>query len=306
MTQVLHSVISGLLAVIGTATNSVSLSYFVRKETRGLGSRLLILLNAFDLIVCLSASLVVLFNTLKDTERVCDTAGQCEVASGLGRLFEESANVFRLCFRITTQCTGFTTVLLSATRTTSIILPFYNIHGRTIALAVAAHSLLITAMETTVIALYWVRSSFLPKAFQLMSWVELVVLGLIVLLVVLSNTVSIAKLQTGYATRMTELNKRATVTVIILSLLFCVFNTALIVMLGVGLYGTQLHPTIIWLSLWVALPLNSATNPLVYIWRKQPMRQYLQRGYQSARSGRKSTLRRNESMFITKLERERC
>ena len=53
-------VTSVLVMTLGLFSNSLSLSYFLRRANNGLGNRLLITLNAIDLIVCVSALKVAL------------------------------------------------------------------------------------------------------------------------------------------------------------------------------------------------------------------------------------------------------
>ena len=278
--QIVKTATSGLIGVVGTLTNLVSLTYFLRHDSRSMGSRLLILLNTFDLFVCISATGVVVFHNVANASH-----GTTQLA------LDKTTEVFKLLFRISTQCTGFTTCLLSITRTISFIKPFYRVNQLGIAAASAVHATIISLMETMVIVLYYTGSGAFDIAMNSMNIIELIVLTLIFLLVVCSNTFSVARLKIVVKSQenMAGINKRATITVFILSVLFCSFNVTFIVTYFCFVFKITIDQTVFWIAMWLALPLNSACNPLVYIWRKEHMRTYIRREW------RRVTTRRSET-----------
>ena len=77
----------------------------------------------------------------------------------------------------------------------------------------------------------------------------------------------------------TKSNKRATVTVFLLCVLFCSLNAPLIVILLLSLLGYDMPSLIGWALLWIAAPLNSALNPIVYFYRKKQMRAYAKQSW---------------------------
>ena len=265
-TQVLKtskSVSSGVIGIFGTFSNILSLSYFLRDDSPGgVGTKLLMLLNIFDLLVCVSSTSVVLLDNVEASPHIIT-----------------ATNISRLLFRITTQCTGFTTCLLSITRTISFHCPFYQLNQVAVGVAAAVHTTLISTINIVVLLLFWFSSddSYVPLiALQAMNCTELTILSIIFVLVVCSNTISVVKLvsqeQEGEI-------RRATITVLILSVLFCVFNFSFIAVLGCIVVNVRLSEVVNWMTLWLALPLNSACNPLVYILRKQPMRFYIKQTF---------------------------
>lgn len=270
LTSVIRMVTSIGIGVLGTFTNLFSLTYFFRNDSRSVGSRLLILLNSFDLLVCISATGVTVFYNLFNA-----TTGHTKVR------LDHTQEFCKLLFRISTQCTGFTTCLLSITRTISFIKPFYRVNQVAIAFSSAIHASLIAIIETTVIVLYWVKSDNFYLAMDTMNYIELFVMSLIFVLVVVSNIFSVAKLKISQRNRerVAGINKRATITVFILSILFCFFNVTFIATYYCFLLKIEVNDTFFWIAMFLALPLNSASNPLVYILRKEHMRVYIRREF---------------------------
>ncbi|XP_063674773.1 uncharacterized protein LOC134811677 [Bolinopsis microptera] len=265
--EVLRVVTSGLVGIVGTPANLVSLTYFFKHDRTTLGSRLLILLNSFDLVVCISAIGVNVFYFLPSN------------ASNL-KTFDITENIFKVLFKISIQCTGFTTCLLTITRSISLVKPFYQINQFRVATALLVHAIIISVMEILVLILRLTRSvprDIFRKAWYIVLIVELVDLILIFLLVVISNIFSVASLRKSQSIAVNNhaIAKQATITVFILSTLFCSLNLALIVILLCLSIEVSIPPTVSWIAMWLALPLNSALNPLVYIWRKEPLRRYL-------------------------------
>ena len=107
----------------------------------------------------------------------------------------------------------------------------------------------------------------------------------IIVVVVVSSVVSVVKLlwsQAGLGEERVERNRRATVTVIILSALFCFFNIMYVTLCVNDIYihvnGLGNSPVLDFLSklgFFIAIPLNSALKPGVYFARKQHMRDYV-------------------------------
>ena len=102
-----------LIDVIGIIANCLSLSYFIKRQNKGLGNRLLMLLNSCDLLVCCTnlptaISYQVFATTGNEVARTCYLT--CAIIYG-----------------ISFDCTGFATCLVSATRTIKVCKPFFSI-----------------------------------------------------------------------------------------------------------------------------------------------------------------------------------
>ena len=90
-----------------------------------------------------------------------------------------------------------------------------------------------------------------------------------------SNTVCVYKLLKSRmgAERATDTNRRATVTVLILSTLFVTFNLLSLVVMAVGGPRGGAVPGILMdFAVRVGIPMNSCLNPVVYLCRKEGMR----------------------------------
>ena len=90
----------------GTISNALSLSYFLKKERETLASKLMILLNSIDLLICFSV-LVIFFAAI--FTGIIGSTGNV-INSQLG-----------LWFHFLVAATAFVTCLLSVTRTISLV-----------------------------------------------------------------------------------------------------------------------------------------------------------------------------------------
>ena len=274
---------SVVIAVAGTITNGLSLSYFLAKATKCLGDRLLMLLNTLDLVVCISATLKVVFKRLNENE---------EDNEDLDRTWVIFFVVFNFMYRVVVETTALTSTALSVSRTISLCFPFFRVKGKLIGCALSAFTVYLFVRETLKgYVLYHKRLGiddyYLMESLAaledgkigLNGILKLSALTIMIAVVTLSNVISVIKLikrksdDLG-AEKITSSNKKATVTVIILSILFCFFNTVHCVTIFceytdycVNIFGD--------FGFWCAVPSNSAINPLVYFCRIAQMRDYL-------------------------------
>ena len=111
------TVIATSIVVCGTFTNALSLSYFIRRENKGIGTRLLMLLNSLDLFVCVSGIVdaLLLFYGIADDSI--------------------PSIIIRKLYISSVEATSFATCLLSVTRTIILCQPFYRLRGKAIILA---------------------------------------------------------------------------------------------------------------------------------------------------------------------------
>ena len=106
------------------------------------------------------------------------------------------------------------------------------------------------------------------------------ILAGVFLIVVLVNVISLVQLyfsQSSY-TESRGIKRKATVTVMIISVIFYVCNIGSVIMYGAtAMWNYFLMPLkLIEVSYYILLPLNSACNPVVYFIRKKDMRTYVQ------------------------------
>ena len=108
-------------------------------------------------------------------------------------------------------------------------------------------------------------------------------LTLVLLVVVISNTITVVQLlkTKGRQDERIQENRKATITVLILAVLFCLFNTLFVVRKWYAIPSGMLYDPnnrkelLKMIAHFIAIPLNSALNPAVYFIRKQAMRTYV-------------------------------
>ena len=125
------SISSGMIAVMGTLSNTLSLSYFRRKSnTRKQGSltkRLFINLNICDLVVCVS-----FFG--------------CSFQDLMPPYFVHVLIVCTAICMLASYVTGFLTCVLSVTRTVSLVRPLHIVKFRSIAFGMIVYGLILLVM----------------------------------------------------------------------------------------------------------------------------------------------------------------
>ena len=267
--------ISTTTCFIGTLSNVLSLSYFLSNRSKKLGENLLVLLNILDLSASLAGTFyLVLWKFLK-------------VHIIFQMLFLTSYLVF-------VECTGFVTTLLTVVRSIASHHPFYEPKRKFIAVAFAVFFFYATVKGALLV--FYTNVSVENEAQQ----IKLINIGNVMLLtsllanitvVFITNLFVIKKLlsagkdvascqsstQTNSQTNR-QTNRHATVTIIILSILFCFFNLLYSVVLINYVTGKEtVSPVFRNIVASTAVPLNSALNPFVYFCRKREMRVFLWR-----------------------------
>ena len=246
----------------GAITNILSLSYFLKKDRKSLASKLMILLNTTDALVCISALVVLILL----------------VMFVLGELPLHIFLITAPWFQLLVGATAFSTVLLSITRTISLLRPFYEINQKAIFVSTA---------------LYWIYvlliyfPLYTPISEGVVDVYSMCELSLFILIVATCSVICIVKLRSERNMPNTDqTRRRATVTILIISVLFCVVNTAYLsgiiysqfiqraVADGSVENVGEMFITILY-TVFVGVPLNSTINPLIYFARKKEMRTYI-------------------------------
>jgi len=116
------------IAIAGTITNTLSLSYFVRKPNPGIGNKMFILLNSIDVVVCLSTAVkAVLRYFVRNSEEF--SAQTTSVSYETWVVFY---TMFSLVDGVAVESTGLVTCVLSVTRSVGLLYPFYKPNGKAI------------------------------------------------------------------------------------------------------------------------------------------------------------------------------
>ena len=247
---------SVLITVFGTVTNLLSLSYFITQRnfntrnsnTEVINNRLFIVLNVFDIVVCVFLSAYVLVG-----------------------INEYGSTVHSVClgiFVVANQTTGFITCLLSVIRAISIIRPRHQLNVK----------VLVGAMTTYSIMMLYLNLKFFEKDITTTIVHFSIYTGLFIV-VIFSNILCIIKLAHS---KVASWKRDATITMGILSAVYCVFNIGFQVYYGLFLFKCGLDRDIVCtlpifegISIFILLPMNSASNPVVYFLRNREMRRYL-------------------------------
>jgi hypothetical protein len=264
-------VTAALISIVGIFANCVSLSYFIKQNKKGLGNKLLMLLNSCDLSVCVSTL------TTAITHQLYLSKGN--------KAFETGYLITSFFYGISFDCTGFSTCLVSVTRTIKVCQPFFLIKGA------------------------WTSASFI--AFLLFSFIREFICRYYVYIKPVNNIMNVRKYysiiySSGTAActiaivassllaaywlsgkdrangRISKNNRYATVTILILSAVFFALNTvfvsAALISFCVRLEVIEdSHYLLAYRDSVFSLSqcLNSIINPMIYLARKQEMRKFV-------------------------------
>ena len=267
---------ASVISIVGVVVNCLSLSYFIRKQNKGLGDRLLMLLNVCDLLVCAMYMPFALSSYFDDqiTNIIC-------------------YGIFDLFFK----CTVFATCLISVTRAIKVVRPFFSIRGSWVAASFCLFCLCETAIQITYSYCDYclVSRRCYTYSFQYHEYVAYYILPMTISSVITLNviTVFISTMITAYRLMkskiqgtISESNRHATVTILILSTTFCLFNLSVIFYLKIILFinfgiidVNETTYNLMNVSYYIALHLmmcaNSAVNPIIYLTRKEEMRRHV-------------------------------
>ena len=250
-------VIGVLILVLGTVSNSLSLTHFIntRRNRETTLSRLFILLNIFDLQVCVFG-----------------------ICNSLTNLWPKESS--RMAYYVTlgimllsVQFTWFSTCLLAVTRAIKVVSPFYNINWNVMNVAVAVYGLI--ALASGVLQ---VIDPFIPNDVEdIVEIVEFFLLATMYVMILVSNMVCLASLYCAKSE--SNLIRQATITVILISISFFILNTCYLLRYGIDAFKIDYHfldfsySSLIFER--VFLLSNSAINPVIYFLRNGEMRVWI-------------------------------
>ena len=275
---------SGIISVTGLVTNALSLFYFAKKADRTLSNQVFIMLNVSDLFVSFFDVAIVSLQYCEGS--VCGQDSLLHVWALA--IIDASIN-----------STAFATCILTMTRTISLCFPFYQINRKAVAVATLTF-LAQEVLKCLLIKFYFPLTNGADKLPSLMyeiyaSYSMIIMLSTVILLNLVSSILSVWKLlknrrnieiatvDHGRQAQRTNNNQKATVTILIVSFLFCFFNTVFCISLYFGFFEfgpetSSTHVIVLVLrgfAFWLAVPLNSAINPIVYFTRKRDMRKFI-------------------------------
>ena len=285
---------SVLITVFGTVTNLLSLSYFItqrnfnnrKSRTEVINKILFTVLNVFDILVCIFLSAKLLVRIFRDGQKM--------------------SLWIIVPFIVSVQSTGFVTCLLSVIRAISIIRPRHQLNVKVLVGAIICYCGMIIYSNTE--RPEEDKEEDKEKDKTAITARFLIVLGMFGV-VILCNILCIIKLA---HTKVATWKREATITMGILSAVYCIFNTGFLVVYGFKVFKCGVSVKVCFsakfevTSVYILLPMNSASNPVVYFLRNREMKRYLKNVW------RKMTCRRSEQevrpeqdMTISNIAREK-
>ena len=175
--------------------------------------------------------------------------------------------------------TAFATCILSVCRCLKLWCPFYQLNGKLLGVFTAAFYLYLGMRESAGLyyAYLFVQDNTHVGWKSLHNVVDFLVLGSIsgiLSVVAISNVLCVWTLISGKVADRgpAKRNKDATVTIIIVSTLFLFFNMASIIPAWAW---AESDGPVYKFGEWLAIPINSALNPVVYFLRRKTMRQHV-------------------------------
>ena len=255
---------SFLIAIFGTAANTLSLTYFVHtirssRATRNHDAsttKIFAALNIFDLLVCIASALKALILYLYYNFV----------------LFQVST----VTLAISVQMTSFLTCLLAVVRSIQVIFPLNRIYWRVV-------TVFLTVYSVVVVVLPVLKSSLSSDITLVIAChrIQFFMAASIFLTVVIVNIVCLVKLYSLQSshTETRDIKRKASITVAIISLIYCVSNVGAVVFYGATLLGYEslIPQALKRIAYFILFPLNSASNPLVYLIRKKEMRIHIKK-----------------------------
>lgn len=253
------NIICSTTSTLGIITNTLSLSYFIVRERKGMVNRMFIALNLLDLLVCLSAIPAVINSTV----------------------------VPALIYLTFSRGTAYVTCLLTVTRYLSMVCPFYVVQKRRMVAVSFGYFLLEVTWFTIAVSKTRTRQGRMEFELSPERYIPLLFICLTIPFVLIFNLLTcylLYKLRDPSRPAVCRTKKNACITVTILATFFTVFTLAYTVRAAIHMVdllrgnaqqiGTDDFTVDHKLLTWLPLTLNSAINPLVYAIRKKEMRMY--------------------------------
>ena len=253
---VLHC--SWAITFFGISSNSLSLYFFI-KQVRGRSiqrnmetsaTQLFVFLNSFDTLLCIANFLLTL----------------SELTHGTAKVVEVMYTVFFFAEGMT----YLITCLLSVRRLINLVWPLYLVKTAGLNIAIAVFCV----VELTSGILHYV----FPEAFLTLGRIESTIRIVLVFTIVSSSILSFWMLHQSFKEDRHQRTRYATVTIGILSAVFCICNIAPLIALLIAAFhdeGMFFFSDVLFSALThILIPLNSVCNPVIYITRRSDMRNF--------------------------------
>lgn len=285
--------LSLIIAIVGTITNTLSLSYFFMKvgfdklmRAPDPTTRLFAALNMFDLL--LSVSALFYFTSLQT--------------------YDAAPAFLTICFSFFTLflfATSFLTCLLAVVRAIYLAFPFYVVNWKLVNVFMIVYVVVVIVLLLLRVLIPLDHTTLIKIVYH----VRFYLVAILFLGVLLSNALAMIKLFLVRSQRdsNSKEKRRATITVGIISIIYCFCNIGFVIITGFPVFSLRSYENIslqiMDILIYIAIPLNSACNPVVYLCRNSEMRSHLKTVWQRLRGAcfRISEKKNPEEMKFVKI-----
>jgi hypothetical protein len=261
-----------VIVCVGTITNSISISFFLRRANENLGSKFLVLLNSVDMVICIYTIFVVV--------------ATLELSKGQNLGDDEKQNIvvvwFYSIFELLIEFSGLVTCFLCGLRTISIKWPLYQISKSKVYASFVLVSIYF-AIGKLILLHPYVREDALKEYMEnrfsitlMISFVNMSVAVLFVLICSSFTARALQKTRPELAGERSDTNDKATKMVLILALLLLIFNSTWLSALAYELTaGNKDSEDLTTMITFLIIATNSTVNPIVYMTRNREMNKYV-------------------------------
>ena len=264
-------IVSGLIMILGAASNALSFYYFWqvkpnprRRRNSSTSTRHLFrILNCFDLLIC-AASLLLFITMLSSSGYKEDT-------------FQHVLrHFFRSTFLLSVGFTYFVTCLLAVRRAINLTWPIYMVKRKSLDRAIVIFICVMVTLEVIYLANHFQETIEQEQVSYVhpSQIIQGAVLSSLFIIIISASIYTYVTLRKSYTQDHHKITRYATVTVGILSVIFCACNIGPLFVLAT-LKFVDYQDGIKNFCQHVLVPLNSALNPIVYFTRRAEMRSFL-------------------------------
>ena len=312
-----HFIAAVLLAavLIGLPGNILALIYFWGKRKASFPDVLYTMISAVDICTCILTTPVIY--TLFSSRRPLQFFMSYTVCG-----------LWYLPFYFTLRFSQFMVLIISVTRTITLLAPFHRLKKRLVLLACFIYAVYVFGVETLFLGLGVSKFFYFspissctttnaidppPWGWSVLVMNNLVNLILLSVIVFISFVVSTFTLTKGSTTGDNQDFRRVTITITIFTAVFLVCNLPLFLSellnniffiwnKSIAQNATK-SPVFVWYFLLVSYrvltPVNAALNPCVYLWRMSSFRTWIRAYLTEKRSSRVMSLRSTQSLQCT-------
>ena len=275
-----------IFACIGTITNPISITYFLQRKNKNLGDKYLVFLNSVDIAICLYSAFATSMSLCG--ENVCGLPNNSRAYS------------FTM-FEVFIELSGVATCFLCVLRAISISKPLYQINKRKVYISTALAVFNIIAGKSIMFALKLQgilgnEEEEEGKDVHVSTTMKLSLANTssMIMFVIICSIFSIRGLKKRRPERVgqgTDTNEKATKMILILGLIFLVFNTIWMTVIAYyiaidwrvknapnfGAKKRKFRIGAVHTATFILMSLNSATNPIVYMSRNEEMKKHIRK-----------------------------